>query len=146
MTNRLYTALAERILLLDGGFGTMMQQNHFTEADYRGARFAHHPTPLKGCNDLLSLTQPEAVGEIHEKYLRAGADIITCNSFNANAISLSDYSLSDYAREIAAASARLARGCADAAKPLEAPLRRRLGRPDEPHRFALGRCAEPRRP
>ena len=113
MTNRLYTALAERILLLDGGFGTMMQQNHFTEADYRGARFAHHPTPLKGCNDLLSLTQPEAVGEIHEKYLRAGADIITCNSFNANAISLSDYSLSDYAREIAAASARLARGCAD---------------------------------
>ena len=67
MTNRLHNALAERILLLDGGFGTMMQQNHFTEEDYRGERFKAHPTPLKGCNDLLSLTQPAAVEAIHEK-------------------------------------------------------------------------------
>ncbi|MBR5820231.1 MAG: homocysteine S-methyltransferase family protein, partial [Alistipes sp.] len=113
MTNRLYTALSERILLLDGGFGTMMQQNRFTEEDFRGERFSDHPTPLKGCNDLLVLTQPEAVGEIHEKYLRAGADIITCNSFNANAISLADYGLSAYAREMAEAAARIARSRAD---------------------------------
>ncbi len=113
MTKRLYTALEERILLLDGGFGTMMQQNRFGEAEYRATRFAEHPAPLKGCNDLLSLTQPEAVAEIHEKYLRAGADIITSNSFNANRISLSDYALSAYAREIACASARLARTVAD---------------------------------
>ena len=70
MTKRLYTALEERILLLDGGFGTMMQQNRFGEAEYRATRFAEHPKPLKGCNDLLSLTQPEAVAEIHEKQER----------------------------------------------------------------------------
>ncbi len=113
MINNLYTALAERILLLDGGFGTMMQQNHFEEADYRSTRFADHPSPLKGCGDLLSLTQPEAVEAIHEKYLAAGADIITCNSFNANAISLADYGIADYAREIARAAATIARRAAD---------------------------------
>lgn len=113
MINRLHKALSERILLLDGGFGTMMQQNHFTEADYRGNRFANHPTELKGCGDLLCLTQPDAVVAIHEKYLAAGADIITCNSFNANSVSLADYALSSYAREIAAAAARLARTIAD---------------------------------
>ena len=105
--------ITKRILVLDGGFGTMMQQNRFGEAEYRATRFAEHPAPLKGCNDLLSLTQPEAVAEIHEKYLRAGADIITSNSFNANRISLSDYALSAYAREIARAAARLARTVAD---------------------------------
>lgn len=113
MTSRLHKALTERILLLDGGFGTMMQQNRFGEAEYRGTRFSDHTQPLKGCNDLLSLTQPAAVEAIHEKYLRAGADIITCNSFNANRISLSDYGLENYAREIACASARLARTAAD---------------------------------
>lgn len=113
MKNRLYTALSERILLLDGGFGTMMQQNGFTEADYRSTRFADHPAPLKGCGDLLSLTQPEAVEAIHEKYLAAGADIITSNSFNANAISLRDYALEGYAEEIARAAASIARRAAD---------------------------------
>ena len=113
MINNLHKALSERILLLDGGFGTMMQQNHFEEADYRSTRFADHPTPLKGCGDLLSLTQPAAVEAIHEKYLTAGADIITCNSFNANAISLADYGLSAYAREIARAAASIARRTAD---------------------------------
>ncbi len=113
MTNNLHKALSERILLLDGGFGTMMQQNGFAEADYRGARFSDHPCPVKGCGDLLSLTQPDAVEAIHEKYLAAGADIITCNSFNANAISLSDYGLETYAREIACAAARIARRAAD---------------------------------
>ncbi len=113
MTNKLHTALSERILLLDGGFGTMMQQNGFTEADYRDSRFADHPCPLKGCGDLLSLTQPAAVEAIHEKYLAAGADIITCNSFNANAVSLRDYALEPFAREIACAAARIARRAAD---------------------------------
>ncbi|MDO4758054.1 MAG: methionine synthase [Rikenellaceae bacterium] len=110
---RIEQLLTERILLLDGGFGTMMQQYGFGEADYRGERFEAHTTPLKGCGDLLSLTQPQAVAEIHEKYLKAGADIITSNSFNANAISLADYDLKPYAREIAAAAARTARAVAD---------------------------------
>lgn len=113
MTKRLEQALAERILLLDGGFGTMMQRNGFTEADFRGTRFAEHPVPLRGCNDLLCLTQPAAVQAIHEQYLEAGADIVTCNSFNANAVSLADYRLEAYAREIACAAARLARAAAD---------------------------------
>ena len=113
MRNRLYTALSERILLLDGGFGTMMQRNGFGEAEYRGELFADFPRPLKGCGDVLCLTQPEAVSAIHEQYLRAGADIITCNSFNANSISLSEYGLSPYAREIAKTAARLARTVAD---------------------------------
>lgn len=106
-------ALDERILLLDGGFGTMMQRNGFTEADFRGTRFADHPVPLRGCNDLLSLTQPDAVAEIHARYLAAGADIITCNSFNANAVSLADYRLEPFAREIAREAALLARREAD---------------------------------
>ena len=113
MTQTLYNALAERILLLDGGFGTMMQQNGFTEADYRSTRFADHPHPLKGCGDLLSLTQPAAVEAIHEKYLTAGADIITCNSFNANAISLRDYGVEHLAEEIARTAAQIARRAAD---------------------------------
>ncbi len=113
MTERLYKALETRILLLDGGFGTMMQQNRFEEADYRGSRFADHPQPLKGCGDVLVLTQPDAVEAIHEKYLTAGADIITCNSFNANAISLRDYGLEACAEELAREAARIARRAAD---------------------------------
>ena len=111
--NLLEKALSERILLLDGGFGTMMQQNGFTEADFRGTRFADHPVSLRGCNDVLVLTQTEAVAAIHAKYLAAGADIVTCNSFNANAVSLADYGLSAYAREIAREAARVARREAD---------------------------------
>ncbi|MBQ1222168.1 MAG: homocysteine S-methyltransferase family protein, partial [Alistipes sp.] len=90
-----------------------MQRNGFGEAEYRGELFADFPRPLKGCGDVLCLTQPEAVSAIHEQYLRAGADIITCNSFNANSISLSEYGLSPYAREIAKTAARLARTVAD---------------------------------
>lgn len=92
----------------------MVQQYGLTEPEYRGERFADWPTPLKGCNDLLSLTRPSVVREIHEKYLTAGADIITADSFNANAVSLADYGLSDCAREIARAAARVARNAADA--------------------------------
>ena len=113
-TERLYTELRQRILLLDGGFGTMVQRYGLTEADYRGEAFADWPTPLKGCNDLLVLTRPEVIREIHEKYLQAGADIITTNSFNANAVSMNDYGLSDRVRDMARAAAQIARAAADA--------------------------------
>ncbi len=106
--------LASRILLLDGGMGTMIQRYGFTEEDFRGDRFRGQPGRLKGCNDLLTLTQSNAVRAIHEKYLAAGADIITTDSFNANAISLRDYSLEEHAYEISRAAARIARSAADA--------------------------------
>ena len=114
MENRLHEALAERILLLDGGLGTMIQRYGLGEEDYRGERFAAWPTQLKGCNDLLALTRPDVVGEIHEKYLLAGADIVTTDSFNANAVSLADYGLEGHAYEIARAAAEVARRAADA--------------------------------
>lgn len=100
----------ERILLLDGGLGTMVQRYGLTEAEYRGERFAEWPVPLKGCNDLLALTRPDVLREIHEQYLRAGADIVTTDSFNANAVSLADYRLEEFAREMACAAARGAWG------------------------------------
>ncbi len=105
--------LAERILLLDGGFGTMVQQYGLAEEDYRGERFRDWPVQLRGCNDLLVLTRPDIVGEIHTKYLRAGADIVTTDSFNANAVSLADYGLEAYAYEMAREAARVARAAAD---------------------------------
>ena len=111
--NRLNDALQERILLLDGGFGTMVQRYGLSEADYRGERFRELPGQLRGCNDLLNLTRPDIIREIHTRYLQAGADLITTNSFNANAISLTDYGISDLAREIARAAASIARATAD---------------------------------
>ena len=111
--NRLNDALQERILLLDGGFGTMVQRYGLSEADYRGERFRELPGQLRGCNDLLNLTRPDIIREIHTHYLQAGADLITTNSFNANAISLTDYGISDLAREIARAAASIARAAAD---------------------------------
>ncbi len=113
MAATLEQLLESRILLLDGGLGTMIQQYGFTEEDYRGKRFREWPVRLRGCNDLLVLTQPEAVRAVHEKYLAAGADIVTTDSFNANAISLKDYGLEEYAREISRAAAALARSAAD---------------------------------
>lgn len=111
--NRLNDALQERILLLDGGFGTMVQRYGLSEADYRGERFRELPGQLRGCNDLLNLTRPDIIREIHTRYLQTGADLITTNSFNANAISLTDYGISDLAREIARAAASIARAAAD---------------------------------
>ena len=113
MADTLYKALESRILLLDGGFGTMVQQYGLTEEDYRGGRFRDWTVQLKGCNDLLALTRPDAVREIHVKYLQAGADIIETDSFNANAVSLADYGLEAYAYEISRAAAAAARGAAD---------------------------------
>ena len=101
------------MLVLDGAMGTMIQQYQLNEEAFRGARFANHPTDLKGCNDVLSLTAPFVISDIHRKYLAAGADIIETNTFNAQRISMSDYGLQDYCRDINLAAARLARQCAN---------------------------------
>lgn len=105
--------MADRILVLDGAMGTMIQQARLKEADYRGERFAEWTKPLKGMNDLLSLTQPKLIRDIHRAYLEAGADIIETNNFNAAPSDLARYDLQDYATEINFEAARLARTCAD---------------------------------
>ena len=102
-----------RLLLLDGAMGTMIQQYHLREEDFRGTRFAQHPIDLKGCNDVLSLTKPEVICDIHRKYLEAGADIIETNTFNGQRISMGDYGMQDHCRDINLAAVRLARQCAD---------------------------------
>ncbi|MDE7455568.1 MAG: homocysteine S-methyltransferase family protein [Prevotella sp.] len=103
-----------RLLLLDGAMGTMLQQYQLREEDFRGARFANHTHELKGCNDVLSLTCPFVVRDVHRRYLEAGADIIETNTFNAQRISMSDYGLQDHCRDINLAAAKIARQCADA--------------------------------
>jgi len=105
----IYTLLRERILILDGAMGTMIQQYKLAEEDYRGDRFSDHPVALKGNNDLLSITRPDVIKEIHGKYLEAGADILSTNTFNANAISMADYKMEDLVYEINKASVQLAR-------------------------------------
>jgi 5-methyltetrahydrofolate--homocysteine methyltransferase len=105
--------LQSRILILDGAMGTMIQRYKLTEADFRGERFENFPVLLKGNNDLLSLNKPEVIEEIHRAYLKAGADIIETNTFNANAVSMQDYKMEDLVREMNLASARLARKIAD---------------------------------
>jgi 5-methyltetrahydrofolate--homocysteine methyltransferase len=104
----------ERILILDGAMGTMIQRYKLDEAGYRGARFKDHPRDLKGNNDLLVLSQPDIISEIHNAYLEAGADIIETNTFNAQAISQADYGLEDIAYEMNVAAAKIAREAADA--------------------------------
>jgi 5-methyltetrahydrofolate--homocysteine methyltransferase len=105
--------LKERILILDGAMGTMIQQYQLDEAGYRGERFKDWPCDLKGNNDLLSLTQPQIIRDIHKAYLEAGADIVETNTFNSTAISLADYQQQDMVFELNYASARLARDAAD---------------------------------
>ncbi len=110
--------LAERILILDGAMGTMIQRYGLDEADFRGEEFRDFPTPpgkgLKGCNDLLAITRPEIIEEIHRAYLAAGADVIETNTFNSNSISMAgDYGLGDYVFEMNRAAAALARRAAD---------------------------------
>lgn len=105
--------LRRRILILDGGMGTMIQALQLGEADYRGERFKDWPSDLKGNNDLLCLTQPDAIREIHRAYLEAGADILETNSFNSTPIAMADYGMQGLSREINVASARIAREVAD---------------------------------
>jgi 5-methyltetrahydrofolate--homocysteine methyltransferase len=114
---KLEALLAERIIVLDGAMGTMIQRARLAEEDYRGKRFAGWQSELKGNNDLLSLTQPALVRDIHSQYLAAGADIVETNTFNSTSISLADYGMQRLARELNSAAARLAR---DAARDWEA--------------------------
>ncbi|MDR0876495.1 MAG: methionine synthase [Treponema sp.] len=108
----LNTIAAERILVLDGAMGTMVQSCKLTDADYRGERFAAHKTPLLGCNDILCLTRPAVISGIHEAYLQAGADIIETCSLNASAVSLADYNISNLSYEISRAAASIAKEAA----------------------------------
>ncbi len=101
--------LEERILVLDGAMGTMLQQYQFTEEDYRGERFKDFPVSLKGNNDLLTLTQPEAIKAIHRKYLEAGADIIETNTFSGTTVAMADYQMEHLVYELNFESARLAK-------------------------------------
>ncbi|MDG1570912.1 homocysteine S-methyltransferase family protein [Robiginitalea sp. M366] len=110
----LYSILNDRILVLDGAMGTMLQRYNFTEADFRGDRFKDWPQPLQGNNDLLSLTQPGAIAEVHRKYLEAGADIIETNTFSSTSIGMADYGMEALAYELNRASAEIARAQADA--------------------------------
>ena len=105
-------ALQQRILVLDGAMGTMIQQHKLQEEDYRGEQFKTWSHPLKGNNDVLSITQPHIIYDIHAAYLEAGADIIETNTFNSNSISLADYAMSDYAYDLNKASAQLAKKAA----------------------------------
>ena len=102
-----------RILVLDGAMGTMIQRYNLSEADFRGERFKDVPGMMKGNNDLLCLTRPDIIEEIHRKYLEAGADIIETNTFNATSVSMSDYHTENCCREINLEAARLARRVAD---------------------------------
>ncbi|ANN68848.1 methionine synthase [Bordetella bronchialis] len=114
-------ALASRILILDGAMGTMIQRYKLSEADFRGERFAGHGKDLKGDNELLSLTRPQVIAEIHRQYLEAGADVIETNTFGATSIAQGDYDLPELAYEMNVASARLAREACDAYSTPERP-------------------------
>ena len=118
--------LQQRIVILDGAMGTMIQRYKLGEQDYRGARFADHPKDLKGNNDLLVLTKPEVISEIHEQYLAAGADIIETNTFGATSVAQEDYELAGIAYEMNVAAAKLARAACD-----------KYSTPDKP-RFVAG--------
>src|SRR5215510_6696488 len=101
--------LATRILLLDGAMGTMIQRARLAEEDYRGARFRDWPRELRGNNDLLSLTQPGLIRDIHSQYLQAGADILETNTFNSTSVAMADYGMQALARELNRAAAHLAK-------------------------------------
>ena len=135
-TAELRAALATRVLVLDGAMGTMIQRHQLTEADFRGERLRDHPTPLRGNNDLLSLTRPDIILDIHRQYLAAGADIIETNTFSSTTISQADYGLSHLAYELNYESARLAREACDGQRNAELQLRR-----DEPANADAGAVA-----
>ena len=111
----LYNALQDRILVLDGAMGTMIQSEKLTDAEFRGDRFADHSCELLGNNDLLTLTQPQIIKKIHQAYLKAGADIIETNTFNATRSSQADYQLEEITFEINFAAAKIAREACDLA-------------------------------
>jgi 5-methyltetrahydrofolate--homocysteine methyltransferase len=109
MKSKIENIIKDRILILDGAMGTMIQKHRLQEADYRGSLFIDHPKSQKGNNDILSLTKPEIISTIHREYLEAGADIITTNTFNSNSVSMSDYGMEDQVYRMNYESARLAK-------------------------------------
>ena len=109
----IYEVINQRVLVLDGAMGTMLQRYKFEEEDYRGERFKNWESPLKGNNDLLSLTQPHAIEAVHRKYLEAGADIIETNTFSATTIAMADYHMEDLVYELNFESAKIARKVCD---------------------------------
>lgn len=111
--SKVHEAIKERILILDGAMGTMLQRYKFEEEDFRGERFKDFPHPLKGNNDLLSLTQPNAVKEVHRAYFAAGADIVETNTFSGTTIGMADYYMEDLVYELNYQSAKIAREVAD---------------------------------
>jgi 5-methyltetrahydrofolate--homocysteine methyltransferase len=119
--SRLPEILAQRIAILDGAMGTMIQRYKLSEADFRGERFKDHPKDLKGNNDLLQLTRPDVIREIHEQYLAAGADILETNTFGATRVAQDDYGLGAVARELNVAAAKLAREACDKFSTFEKP-------------------------
>lgn len=112
-SSKLYEALSQKILVLDGAMGTMLQRYQFSEEDYRGERFKDWKFPLKGNNDLLSLTQPYAIEEVHRKYLESGADIIETNTFSGTSIAMADYHMEELVYELNYESAKIARKVCD---------------------------------
>ena len=112
-STELRALLAQRILILDGAMGTMVQRQKLVEADFRGERFTASAKDLKGNNDLLCLTRPDVIGGIHAAYLEAGADILETNTFNATRVSQGEYGLAELAFELNVEAAKLARGLAD---------------------------------
>ena len=123
--DRLNALAADRILILDGAMGTMIQRHKLTEADYRGDRFAGHAKDVKGNNDLLVLTQPQIIAGVHRQYLEAGADIIETNTFSSTSVSQGDYGLEAIAYELNVAAAKLARRVVDEWIPARARRQRR---------------------
>lgn len=105
----LYKALKERILVLDGAMGTMLQRYKFTEEDFRGERFKDWPSPVQGNNDMLSITQPKAIAEVHAKYFDAGADIVETNTFSGTTIAMADYGMQEFVYELNYESAKIAK-------------------------------------
>ena len=126
--SNIHKVLQERILVLDGAMGTMLQAYKFTEEDFRGARFKDYPSPLQGNNDLLSITQPEAIKTIHGKYFEAGADIVETNTFSGTSIAMADYQMEDLVYELNYQSAKIAKEVANEYT---------LKQPDKP-RFVAG--------
>lgn len=109
----IYKEIQKKILVLDGAMGTMLQAYHFSEEDFRGDRFKDYPIPLQGNNDLLSLTQPQAIKEVHQKYFEAGADIVETNTFSGTTIAMADYQMEDLVYELNYESARIAKEAAE---------------------------------
>ena len=126
--SNIHDVLKDKILILDGAMGTMLQNCNFSEEDYRGQRFKDYPSNLKGNNDLLSLTQPEAVSDIHKSYIEAGADIVETNTFSSTSIAMADYNMENLVDELNLESARIAR---------EVTTAYTLKNPDKP-RFVAG--------